>query len=129
MLANWYKSHGFEVSLLTEQATIDRAEADVKAAYLEPIVGANIDTPEAIDALANLTFLLLLQRTIFATRAGAKIKQTAQSQEAGEWQKISQQASVCHLKLQALRESEGANKTARVFDICKIYFSTNFYTI
>lgn len=117
------------MSTLISQATIDRAEADIKAAYLVPIVGNNLETTEAVDALANLTFLLILQRTIFATRAGAKIKTTLTSQEAGEWQKISQQASVCHLKLEALRSIDGANAAAQIVDICKIYFSTNYFNI
>lgn len=128
MLVSWYKENGYEISTLISQATIDRAEADIKAAYLAPIVGDKYDTPEAVDALANLTFLLLLQRTIFATRAGAKIKTTLTSQEAGEWQKISQQASVCHAHLQALRATSGANAGGKILDICKIYFSTNFFT-
>lgn len=129
MTANEYKERGYEVSSYIEQATIDRAEADVMMAYIEPIVGTHTDTKVAMDAKANLTFLLLLQRTLHATRAGAKVKTTAQSNEATAWDKVQQEAASCHLKLEALRKSEGAIANARIEDICKIYFNTNYLNL
>lgn len=123
-----YNAKGLNVSLHIEQAQIDRAERDVRDAYIKPIL-PNTQTPEpeaVADAVANLSFLLLLQRNIVETRSGAKIKTNANSQNAGAWDAIGEQAQTCAMKIDALRQLSGANKTAKVTDICKIYFKTNF---
>ena len=59
-------SFGFEVSLQIEQAVIDRAERDITAGYIVPLLGNNFDTSNAIivNAINTLTFCLLLRRTI-----------------------------------------------------------------
>lgn len=123
-----YNAKGLNVSLHIEQAYIDRAERDVRSAYVTPIL-PNIQTPEpeaVADAVANLSFLLLLQRNLVETRSGAKLKTNANSQNAGAWDAIGEQAHTCAMKIDALRQLPGANKTAKVTDICKIYFKTNF---
>ena len=38
MTAQWYNEHGYKVSTLLAQSEIDRAEADVTAAYITPHV-------------------------------------------------------------------------------------------
>lgn len=124
-----YIAKGFNVSAHIEQAQINRAEADVSEAYINPIL-PNIPTPTpdtVTDALANLSFLLLCQRNIAETRGGAKLKTTANSQNTGAWDALAEQAHTCAMYIDRLRELEGANKTAKVKDICKIYFKTNFF--
>lgn len=118
---------GFPVSLHIDSAIITRAATDVRAAYVTPIVGTMADNATITDALNNLTFLLLMQRNVFATRAGGKTKSTLQSQEADTWQTLQEQAHTCHMKIEALRALEGATADAAVQDICKIYFKTNFF--
>ena len=104
-----------------------RAERDVTDAYINPIVGsANVSAEVRERAIGNLAFLLILQRTIFATRAGAKVKTGYNSQEADAWAKLQQEASSCHLALEVLKNEPGVNPDAHVTDVCKIYFSTNF---
>lgn len=130
MSRDWYLANGFEVSNLIADAAIQRAEADVTDAYVTPIVGtAQVATEVRERAVGNLAFLLLLQRTIFATRAGAKIKTGYNSQEADAWAKLQQEATSCHLALEVLKSQPGVNPDAKVTDICKIYFSTNFINL
>lgn len=130
MLKQWYIEHGFKMSSLIEQAEIDRAEREVTAAYIVPIAGET-ETPSEVqkNAVGNLAFLLLLQRSIFLTRAGAKTKTGYNSQETDAWAKLQQAATSCHLALEQLRNAEGANKDADVMDICKIYFKSNFISL
>lgn len=127
MTKQWYQANGYEMGSLIDDAAIERAERDVTDAYVTPIVGtANVSTEVRERAVGNLAFLLLLQRTIFATRAGAKIKTGYNSQEADAWAKLQQEATSCHLALDVLKRQPGVNPDANVTDICKIYFSTNF---
>lgn len=123
-----YRQAGFNLSTQIEQAVIDRAEADIKQCYLLPLVGSaevDLETGNFRDALSNLAYLLILQRSIAGTRAGAKQKQTAQSAEVSRWEIGSQQATVCAEKLQICAESVGVQKPWRVCkDICGIFYKT-----
>lgn len=130
MTKNWYIEHGYKVSSLIEQTEIDRAERDVIAAYVVPIEnGATIDATVRENAVGQLAFLLLLQRTLFLTRAGAKTKTGYNSQEADAWAKLQQEATSCHEALETLKAQEGVNPNAKVVDICKIYFKSNFINL
>lgn len=128
MTKDWYIQHGYKMSAYIEQADIDKAEAEVKTAYVEPI-DASATAPESVvvDVVANLTFLLLLQRSITLTRAGAKIKTGYNSQEADAWTKLLQATTSCHLALETLRKQAGVVANAAVIDICRIYWKSNFY--
>lgn len=129
MQVDWYKKHGFEVSSLIDQATINRAEDDVRKAYIEPILGTDPAGDDVDMAVANLAYLLVMQRSIMATRAGAKIKNTQTSQNADAWAIIAQEALSCHGRLEGLRHKDGANARAEIFDICKIYFKSNYISL
>lgn len=129
MQIDWYKKHGFEVSSLIDQSTINRAEADVRQAYVTPILGAEAAGDDVDMAVGNLAFLLVLQRSIMATRAGAKIKNTQTSQNAETWAIVAQECASCHQRLEMLRAKPEADSRAEVFDICKIYFKSNFLSL
>ena len=130
MTKQWYLERGYKLSAQIEEAEIARAEADVVSAYISPIVGTvNVSTEIRENAVGGLAFLLLLQRSIFATRAGAKVKTGYNSQDASAWDVLQQEASACHLALETLRKQPGANAEAEVCDICKIYFKTNFIAL
>lgn len=129
MTKQWYQEQGYKMSSQIEQTEIDRAERDVTAAYIVPIVGsATISASVRQNAIAELAFLLLLQRSIFATRAGAKTKTGYNSQDAGEWALLAQCAHTAHAALQAVRV-EAQNMDAEVTDLCKIYFKSNFISL
>ena len=127
MTKKWYQENGYEISSYVSDAAIARAERDVTDAYVTPIVG-NTTVPNTIKerVVGNLAFLLILQRSIFATRAGAKVKTGYNSMEADAWAKLQQEATSCNLQLEILKKQPGVNPDAHVTDICKIYFSTNF---
>ena len=60
MTTQWYKEQGYKMSSLIEQAEVDRAERDVTAAYVAPIVGGMTEhEQERQNAVAELAFLLL----------------------------------------------------------------------
>lgn len=124
-----YKSEGFKMSLVIEQPEIDRAEADVIDAYIRPIVGDAEVVGAVRIAVMNLAFLRLTQTNISATRAGAKVKLTTQSNAPSAWDVIAEQSKTCHYSLEQLRQLEGANKSAEVTDICSIYFKSNYFYI
>lgn len=127
MTKQWYQQNGYELSSLTTDEAIARAERDVTDAYVTPIVGsARVNETVKQRAVGNLAFLLILQRSIFATRAGAKVKTGYNSLEADALAKLQQEATSCHLALEVLKKEPGVNPDAHVTDICKIYFSTNF---
>ena len=127
MTKQWYQDNGYEMSSYVSDAAIARAERDVTDAYVTPIVGnANVSKEIKERAIGNLAFLLILQRSIFATRAGAKFKTGYNSMEADAWAKLQQEATSCNLQLEILKKQPGVNPDAHVTDICKIYFSTNF---
>lgn len=126
----WYKNNGYELSQLIDDAVISRAEREVTEAYVAPIAGsATIQQDIKERVVGRLAFLLILQRTIFATRAGAKVKTGYNSQDADAWAKLQQEATSCHLAIEELKKQPGVNKDAEVTDICKIYFKTNFFYI
>lgn len=130
MTAQWYQERGYKLSSYIEQSEIDRAERDVTAAYINPIVGDMTEyETERQNATAELAFLMLLQRSIFATRAGAKTKTGYNSANAGEWELLAQCAHTAHAALQALRSIPGANADAEITDICRIYFKSNFISL
>lgn len=131
MTKQWYQDNGYELSSLISDKAIERAERDVTNAYITPIVGnATGVSQEVIErAKGSLAFLLILQRTIFATRAGAKVKTGYNSQDADAWAKLQQEASSCHLAIEVLKQQPGVNQDAHVIDICKIYFKTNFFNL
>lgn len=130
MTKSWYIEHGYKLSSLIEQTEIDRAERDVINAYVLPIENGTTAPAAVREAtIGQLAFLLLLQRTLFLTRAGAKTKTGYNSQEADAWAKLQQEATSCHAALETLKAQAGANPDAKVTDICKIYFKSNFINI
>lgn len=129
MTKQWYQEHGFKISSLIDETEIDRAERDVVQAYVLPIEGsATIPSETREGIVGQLAFLLLLQRSVFLTRAGAKTKSGYNSYDADAWALLQQEAQTCALAIDKLR-AYGSNPTAEVVDICKIYFKSNFISV
>lgn len=125
-----YQEAGFRLSLQVEQADIDRAEREVTAAYCKPIAPA-IDTTNAAyrNAVMNLAFLWLLQHSLFGTRSGAKGVQITSATTPTSADILRDCAWDCHFALQVLKAEVDADEKAEVTDICRIYFSTNFFAM
>lgn len=110
---------------------ISRAESDVELAYIKPIMDVATGSPSSHvleNTTANLTFLLLLQRSTFLTRAGAKIKTGYTSQSATDWEQLQDAATSCHVWLEKMKKEAGVSDP-KIVDICKIYFKTNFISM
>lgn len=129
MTKDQYKAMGYAVSVNIDQAIIDRAEADVIAAYVSPILpDVNVEERQDVQrCIADLAYLLVLQRTLKVTRGGTKEKTSPSSNNAGEWSALSEQAHTAAMAIDMLRKMEGAVCGAKVSDICKINFKTNFF--
>lgn len=128
MTVQEYRQRGFsELSSLIDQAAIDRAERDVTEAYIIPIAGDD-ESDDVTDCRCNLAVLLVMQRSLFATRSGAKEKTTPQSYTADRWNILSQSTATCVFKLAKLAKAYGISNAAEVVsDICGLYFQTQYF--
>ena len=128
MTKEWYKAQGYHVGLEGTQEMIDRAEREVKAAYIAPILpSADYTKDEVKQCLADLAFMRLLQLTLFVTRSGAKEKFGDHSASASNDAKFQEQGRVAANAVDTLRLMPGANATAKVNDICYLFFKSNFF--
>lgn len=122
-----YRQAGFLLSSLITQAVVDKAERDASDAYILRIApSVNITNhTTARSALMELAYLLVLQRSIFATRSGAKEKTTPQSYTANRWDILSQQAATAAMRLDMLAAEYNLKSWYdKVCDICGILFTT-----
>lgn len=128
MTKEWYKSQGYHIGLEGTQEVIDRAEREVKVAYVQPILpNANFDMEDVKQCLADLAYMRMLQITLFVTRSGAKEKNGNYSTNASADAKYYEQGMVAAAAVDRLRAMEGANATAKVNDICHLFFKSNFF--
>ena len=125
-----YQEAGFRLSLQVEQADIDRAEREVTEAYCKPLAPELNATSVAYrNAVMNLAFLWLLQHSLFGTRSGAKGVQITSASTPTSADVLRECAWDCHSALQVLRHTANTPESVRVQDICRIYFSTNFFAM
>ena len=125
-----YQDAGFRLSLQVEQVDIDRAEREVTEAYCKP-VAPELDITNATyrSTVMNLAFLWLLQHSIFGTRSGAKGVQITSATTPTNADILRECSWDCHLALQSLKTAANTPDGVRVTDICRIYFSTNFFAM
>lgn len=127
-----YRAAGYSVSTLIQQATISLAEKDVVAAYIVPLIGT---IPTEVEkgaeplktAIMSLSALLVSQRSIAATRAGAKTKNTPQSNTPTASDLLRQYAPSCARALAAIPTQHHKRPSEVCDDICGIFFKTNFF--
>lgn len=128
MTKEWYKAQGYHVGLEGTQEMIDRAEREVKVAYVLPILpDADFDNDDVKQCLADLSYMRMMQLTTFVTRSGAKEKYGSNSASASADAKFYEQGMVAASAVDKLRLMPGANATAKVDDICHIFFKNNFF--
>ena len=125
-----YKAAGYALSNQVEQAAVTRAESDVVAAYIVPLIGHTPTEQErAVEplktAIMGISFLLLQQRNSTETRAGAKIKMTEQSTTPTYEELLRESAPSCVAALQRVAPQAKAWKV--VSDICGLFFKTNYF--
>ena len=130
MTAQDYKNKGFKISLHIDQAEIDAKEELAYNSYVLPILpNADRESEEVKNAIMAVTFLLLAQAFVFATRAGAKQKNTAQSSKPDDFAILNESASRAFASVEVLKNLDGANKKPKVIDVAHIYFKTQFFYI
>lgn len=79
MTAQEYQAAGYRVSQQVMQSEIDRAEADVTAAYIVKVnPNASATDADVKAAVMQLAVILLTNRHAVATRSGGKTKDTPQ---------------------------------------------------
>lgn len=121
MTAQDFISNGYKVSLQISQGEIDRAVADVTAAYVDKVTTDNTTTT-ASAAIMQLAFILLCQRNTFATRAGGKLKLSPQlSDNAQARQTDYDNADRLLRQLQAATGGIAGKIDKMVDDICMVY--------
>ena len=121
MTAQDFIANGYKVSLQIQQGEIDRAVADVTAAYVDKVTTDNT-TATASAAIMQLAFILLCQRNTFATRAGGKMKLSPQlSDNAQARQTDYDNADRLLRQLQAATGGIAGEIDKMVDDICMIY--------
>ena len=125
-----YRAAGYALSTLIDQAAVTRAEKDITAAYIVPLFGnvptqAQSEAEPIKSALMALSFLLVMQRSAVATRAGAKTKNTPQSFTPEAADIIRQNAPACVRYLCAIDPKK--NPVKECSDICGIFFSSHYF--
>ena len=121
MTAQDFIAIGYKVSLQISQGEIDRAVADVTAAYVDKVTTYNT-TATASAAIMQLAFILLCQRNTFATRAGGKLKLSPQlSENAQARQTDYDNADRLLRQLQSAPVGIAGEIDKMVDDICMIY--------
>lgn len=121
MTAQDFINNGYKVSLQIQQGEINRAVADVTAAYVDKVTTDNT-TSTAAAAIMQLAFILLCQRNTFVTRAGGKLKLSPQlSDNAQARQTDYDNADRLLRQLQAATGGIAGEIDKMVDDICMIY--------
>ena len=121
MTAQEFISNGYKVSLQIQQGEIDRAVADVTAAYVDKVTTDNTTTT-AKAAIMQLSYILLCQRNTFVTRAGGKLKLSPQlSDNAQARQTDYDNADRLLRQLQAATGGIAGKIDKMVDDICMLY--------
>lgn len=125
-----YMAAGYPLSQYIEQTSVTRAEADIMQAYIVPLLGHSPTAEELAtnvvkEALMSCAFLLIMQRSAVATRAGGKQKMTAQSTTPTYEDILQQNAPVCVMKLQTLAGTDKVRK--KVNDICGLFFVSRYF--
>lgn len=131
-----YRANGYRVSMQTEQTIIDRHERNAMDAYVLPILpnatltppeGETID-PDVKNAVMAIAHILMMYDNVAVTRAGAKTKNTpVNSNDAPSETIATEYITECDMLIKKLRSKEGAVAGAKVDDIAKLYFVTNFF--
>ena len=120
---------GYRVSVNTDQALIDRSEREVYEAYIAPILpSSTMDDDEVSAALMELAYVRMCAiSNAVVTKSGAKEKTSASSVSADYESIAALHRPVCKMRINALRLLPGATKDAKVNDILKLYYKTNFF--
>lgn len=126
MNAEQYKNAGYRVSMQVSQDEIDRAERDAVRCYLDKVCTYDSADASHKEAVMQLAFILLVQRSVVATRSGGKEKTSPSLSENGyPSQTDFDNADRLLRKVQTI----GGDVSALVDDICEIYYRNKFMAL
>lgn len=119
MLKSDYIARGYRLSANIDQSQIDKAERDIKSAYILPLF---VEAPDFtfepfLSCVMELSFIYIMKSRATATRSGGVNKERVHSNADID---LSQNYAVADMLLQAVRRlstSEGHTS-----DVCGIYF-------
>ena len=127
MTVQEYIAKGFRISGQVLQAEIDRAEREVKEAYIAKVAPDYSDTDADVkEAVMQLAVILLLQRHAVATRSGGKNKQSPNLSTDG-WPNQGDVENADRL-LRKVQTVSGLTSKL-VDDIAGIYFRTQLVSL
>ena len=127
MTVQEYIAKGFRISGQVLQAEIDRAEREVKEAYIAKVAPDYSDTDADVkEAVMQLAVILLLQRHAVATRSGGKNKQSPNLSTDG-WPNQGDVENADRL-LRKVQTVSGITSKL-VDDIAGIYFRTQLVSL
>lgn len=130
MTAQDYKNNGYKISLHIDQAEIDAKEDLAFKCYVLPIIPtADREDENVRNVIMAITFVMLAQGYIFATRAGGKQKNTAQSSTPNDFAILNEGASRALAYLEILKTQEGAVAKPNVIDVAHLFLKTQFFYI
>lgn len=127
MTVQEYIAKGFRISGQVLQTEIDRAEREVKEAYIAKVAPAySLTDADVKEAVMQLAVILLLQRHAVATRSGGKNKQSPNLSTDG-WPN---QGDVDNADRMLRKVQTVSGLTSKlVDDIAGIYFRTQFVSL
>lgn len=127
MTAQEYQARGYRVSAQLSQAEIDRAEREVKEAYIAKVAPDYSDSDADVkEAVMQLAVILLLNRHAVSTRSGGKNKQSPNLSTDG-WPSQGDVDNADRLLRKVQTVSGLPSKL--VDDIAGIYFRTQFVSL
>jgi hypothetical protein len=119
-----YQTAGFRFSQQVLQGEIDRAETDVKEAYIAKVAPEYSEQSADVKAaVMQLAFILMLRRAAVVTRSGGKVKMSPSLSEAG-YPTQSDMENADRL-LRKVQTAAGL-PSKLVDDIAGIYYRTQF---
>lgn len=130
-----FAKYGLQVSSQINEIYINALSDEVNKAYLAPIqkqteidIEQNDISEISNEITSKLVWLLLTQRQYKMTRAGLKLKETAESRDTNEWQAIASVSNSVVMSIQKYAKYlEVCLLNCDIVDICRIYFTTNYF--
>lgn len=125
MNASDFSNAGYRLSLQVSDEEVNRAVTDVQNAYIFKVANVHKGSDIA-DAIMQLAFILLCQRSTVATRSGGKVKISPSVSEPG----YPSQADFENADrlLRTIQNIDG-NISEMVDDICGIYYRNKFMSL
>ena len=125
-----YIAAGYRISAQVSDEQIAKIEADVTESYIDPIYETSETIAAITEAVMQITFIILLQKSAVVTRAGGKVK-TSPSLSVDGYPSQEDYTNADRLlqKVQSLEDATEGNISEIVDDIAGIYYRNAFLSL